>query len=441
MKKHLIIAFIGIAILSTSVVAQEIDTQWMTTHNDDGELLPILIKKGRTLDADGNEVGSWTDGTRTQDRYFGLHRYDESRLLLGVFGNGINENDPEDSLELAEEFPDRSLIWIDAHTGEPLGVALELGVVPMEPTDLWMSEDFYGAVPFFMAFDIDDDGNIYVAYGEYILRYTPDGNDSFTGPEVVHQLDIEEYGPEDWGISTFSVRGSGTDTELIGGQNGTGFYFTTEDGDNFELTMTFSREGWPGVNGAMSNIVRNTEFLEEYVYVSGYGNNSAGNDSSFYRLVRAIGNEEEPFVNDEDFFQAQGMPDSGDLEYKAQYIGDVASYDDAEYITAYSTPSWNAEIKESPGFIGLHDATASLVGEQDGAYVTHLEIPVYTTEEPRLPDALVSSWYGTEGTLEVNVPETAEAGAFEIIWCGGIYGMGVFSVGDTGTNVNEWSLY
>ncbi|MGC9326583.1 MAG: hypothetical protein ACP5I1_03020, partial [Candidatus Hinthialibacter sp.] len=68
---------------------------------------------------------------------------------------------------------------------------------------------------------------------------------------------------------------------------------------------------------------------------------------------------------------------------------------------------------------------------------------VYTTEELRLPDVTTSSWYGTQGTLEVNIPEAAEAGACEIIWCGGIYGYGRFSVGDIGepVSVSEWSLF
>ncbi|MGC9328347.1 MAG: hypothetical protein ACP5I1_11990, partial [Candidatus Hinthialibacter sp.] len=357
--------------MAPCVFAQEIEPIFLTTHNDDGSLLPILIKKGRTVDADGNEIGTWANGTRTQDRYFGLHRYDDARLLLGIFGNGINENDPNDNLALAEQFPDRSLIWINAHTGEPMGVALNIGLTPVEPTAAYL--DAYGSIPFFMAFDISDEGYIYLVVGEYILRYKPDGAGGFTGPETVFQLDVAEYGPEDWGISTFSVRGSGADTQIFGGQNGTGFALITQDGDNFELAATYVRDGWPPIGGPQSNVIRNEVMGEEWIFVGGYGNNSAGNDSTFYRLVRSIDNPLEPFFSDNDFFRAQGKPmeegqTATDMDYQANYIGDIAGADGLPYIAAYSTPSWNAEIKVSPGFIALHDVTAyEMYAEVDGA--------------------------------------------------------------------------
>ncbi|MBI1386956.1 MAG: hypothetical protein GC154_00725 [bacterium] len=439
MYKRFGIAVIAAALAAQVGFSQEIKTVFLTTHNDDGSVLPILIKKGRTLDAGGTEIGSWADGTRTQDRYFGLKRYDDTRLLLGVFGNGINENDPNDNQALAAQFPDRSLIWIDAGNGKPLGVALNIGVQPVAPSQAYL--DAYGSIPFFMAFDVSDEGYIYVAFGEYILRYKPDGNGGFTGPETVFTLDVATYGPEDWGTNTLSVRGSGVNTIITGGQNGTGFYLTTDDGDNFKIAFTYTRTGWPPIGGPQSNLIHNTELKEEYVMTGGYGNNSGGNDSKFYRLVRNYENTDEPFGDDSDFFKAEGMPDAGDLDYRAEYIGAIAGLDDFPYVAAYSTPSWNTEIKTSPGFIGLHDMTEAALGGYDGAYVTSIMIPVYTSEEPRLPNGTTSSWYGTQGTLELNVPDGAPEGAFEIIWGGGIYGYGRFVVGDIDTHVSDWSLF
>ncbi len=440
MVKRLSALFVMVALFAPFAMSQELQTVFWTDHNDDGSVLPILIKKGRTLDAEGTEVGSWLDGTRTQDRYMGLRRYDDERLLLGVLANGINENDPEDNQALAAQYPDRSLIWISEADGRPMGVALNIGVTPVTPTEAYTTA--YGAsISFFMAFDVSDDGYVYVAFGEYILRYAPDGANGFTGPEIVFQLDVEQYGPEDWGISAFEVTGSGPSTQINGGQNGTGFLIETTDGNNFELTQTYSRTGWPPLGGCQSQIIRGPEGgFDEWIFSSGYGNNSAGNDSSFYRLYRPIDSPGDVFADDSEFFSAQGMPDAGDLDYRANYIGDVGGADGLPYIVAYSTPSWDSSVKTSPGFLALHDVSASaLTGEMDGAYISSLQLDVYTTEELRLPTVTTSSWYGTEGVVEVNIPSTAAPGASEVLLCGGIYGYGRFTVGDT--DVNDWSIY
>ncbi|MCP4707197.1 MAG: hypothetical protein GY869_01115, partial [Planctomycetes bacterium] len=173
-----------------------------------------------------------------------------------------------------------------------------------------------------------------------------------------------------------------------------------------------------------------------------------GNDSSFYRLVRGE-DTDEVFESDADFWSATKPPlDDGaeftDMDYQTNYIGDVAGADNLPYLAVYSTPSWNTEIKSSPGFIALHDLTAyEEFAEQDGAYIDDFMIEVYTNEELRLPDGTTSSWFGTEGTMEVNIPSTAAENACEIIWCGGIYGYGRFKVGDIGepVSISEWSIF
>lgn len=435
---------IALGLLSAGAWAVDIKPIFLTTHNDNGSVLPILLKKGRTLDGGGTEVGSWLDGTRTMDEYFGLRRYDSDHLLLGVFSNGINEKDASDNQTLAAQYPDRSLIWIDAKTGKPEGVALVIGFKPAEPTVEYKTA--YGSdLPFFLAFDVSDEGYIYVAFGEYILRYKPDGKGGFTSPETVFQLsDIATNGAEDWGINAFSVNGAGKNTQIFGGQNGKGFALTTADGNQFTLAFTYTRAGWPGISGPQSNLVHNATMKEEWIFVGGYGNASAGNDSSFYRLTRALNNPTEIFVNDDSFFTAAGKTDATDAEYKANYIGGIGGADGLPYVVAYSTPSWDSSIKVSPAFIALHDITAyELYGEADGAYIADIQIPVYSNEELRLPTGTTSDWYGTEGTVEVNIPAGADAGAFEILWGGGIYGYGRFSVGNINEPVglSDWQLF
>ncbi|MBZ0255998.1 hypothetical protein K8I31_08050 [bacterium] len=440
MTKRFGIAVLALVFCATTSMAQEIEPVWFTTFNDDGSVLPILVKKGRSADDDGN---FWQTGRRTSDSYMGLIRYDDSRLLLGVYTNGIDESNPNDNQELAAQYPDVSLIWINAANGHPIGVALEIGLHPVELTQAWI--DGYGVdIPFFTDFDISDDGLIYVAFGGSILRYAPDGNDGFTGPEVVFEMSdqlIADTNPEDWGVSTFNVKGAGADTVITGGQNGTGYYLTTTDGNSFDIAFTYARSAWPPLGGAQSNPILNSEYEEEAIYTSGFGNNSGGNDSTFYRIVRPAGEFVTPFADDTELFSAQGMPESGDMDYKAHYIGDVGGADDLDWIVAYSTPSYNSDIEDTPGFLALHDVSGT--ADTDGGYISSIMIDVYHTQELRTAGGTTPDWFGTEGNLEVNIPEGAAENSAEILWCGGIYGYGFFKVGDIGevSNVPNWSLF
>jgi len=82
MKKIMALSLtIMVSFTMSSIAQDEIKTVFLTTHNDNGSVLPILIKKGRTLDANGTEIGAWTNGTRTVDRYMGLVRI---RLVIKV---------------------------------------------------------------------------------------------------------------------------------------------------------------------------------------------------------------------------------------------------------------------------------------------------------------------------------------------------------------------
>ena len=74
---------------------------------------------------------------------------------------------------------------------------------------------------------------------------------------------------------------------------------------------------------------------------------------------------------------------------------------------------------------------------------TDIAIPVFSSEEIRLPAATVSESYGIQGNLEVNISNGAPAGASEILWAGGIYGYGRFFVGniDLPARVSNWSLF
>jgi len=65
----------------------------------------------------------------------GLKRYDANRLLMGIRDNGINETVPHNT-NLANQFPDRSLQWVDAAHGTSLGTALVVNYAALGYSDI-----------------------------------------------------------------------------------------------------------------------------------------------------------------------------------------------------------------------------------------------------------------------------------------------------------------
>ena len=443
MRRNFGIVLLVLPLVVSVAVAQELTPVFVVDHNQDGSVLPILVKKGRT--GTGNvtdgftEEGSYT-GTRTMDTYIGLRRYDDERLLLGVYNNGINEEDSGDNLALAAQYPDYSLLWINEGDGSPMGVAIEIGVDVVEFSDEFLTAN--NGIPFFMAFDVDGAGNVYVNFGNHIIRYEPDGNGGFGPPNVVHIVDLATYGAYDTYPASFHVNGSGPDTVINFG-NGTALILATTDGDNFEVVGTYVRAGWPPIGGGSSGIFTNETDGELWIYTAGFGNNSNGSDSSFYRIA-SLGTDVRDvlFEDDNDFFTARGVPDADPAtQYRARYVADMDGDDSLPYMVAYGTPAWNTAIEPAtPGFLAVHDvATSRAIGEPDGEFISAITLNVLTTEEARRPGDTTTSFYGATGTVEVNIPAGAETGAAEVIWGGGVYGYGRFTIGNT--DIGDWSVY
>lgn len=133
------------------MLAQSIAPVWYETHTDnfnvtDENRLPIL----RVQNPPASGPGSDNATTHTSiDVYSGLYRYDDTRLLLGIRSNGINEDDPglsDSEKALAERFPDRSIEWINAETGEPMGTAFVVGWRPDIDIDSPDSVDLGGVL-------------------------------------------------------------------------------------------------------------------------------------------------------------------------------------------------------------------------------------------------------------------------------------------------------
>src|ERR1041385_2315952 len=112
---------LAVATLATAVRAQQISPVWFEHLNASqgvtpANVLPILRKnKG------ANEN---SDGTSGQVSFGKILPYDSARCLLYVRENGINEStaSPADAA-IAAQYPDGSLIWINAANGTPMGIA------------------------------------------------------------------------------------------------------------------------------------------------------------------------------------------------------------------------------------------------------------------------------------------------------------------------------
>ncbi|MGA1015132.1 MAG: hypothetical protein ACO3VS_08320 [Limisphaerales bacterium] len=121
----LCIGLLGIALIAPPLQAQWFNPVFEHLFNQSTPL-PILKAQGTPPGVD-----DLYDGSSTLDSYGGLHRYDATRLMLGIRENGIDETDPNHDQAMAAEFPDRSILWIDPDSGQPMGVAIEVGFSPV----------------------------------------------------------------------------------------------------------------------------------------------------------------------------------------------------------------------------------------------------------------------------------------------------------------------
>ncbi|MEM7385107.1 MAG: hypothetical protein AAF514_09195, partial [Verrucomicrobiota bacterium] len=389
--------------------------------------LPILeAQTGRDPSAE-----TW-DGTWTMDSYGGFERYDENRLLLGIRENGINETADGHDAELAAQFPDRSLIWINADNGAPMGIALEVGFDPV-PLDA----DFLGAggstLDYYMNFASADDGVIYLGYKNKILRYAPnEAGDGFDDPTVAHTMAND--GTETWSAwryEHFRAFGSGVDTVLIAGgktwRPNQGYReFTTEDG------LTFTAGDPVGFKGGSSRIIPAPDgatATEEVIYGTLYPGGSNGVDTKIVRNVRDSANET-PFG---------GLPfDIGldeEIGYLGQFVSDVDVHPSFPYLVSYSTPSWNSAVRgidpPGPGWIAVHDqfydpeAVDPETGDGKAELIGLRRLDV--SEDMELLGE-TAPWYGTLGKVTLNVLPGMRPGQAELLWYSGIYGYGRYTL-------------
>ena len=399
----------------------------------------ISILQGNALPSLEDDV---FDGSSLADSYSGFKRYDADRLLLAIRENGINESDPTHDSDLASAYPDRSLIWIDPTNGASLGVAVEVGHNPVE-----LDGDFLSAggtaLDFYFSFGVSEDGVVFVGYKNKILRYSPDGANGFSAPTVAYtRANDESANWHQWRWDNFRVSGSGSDTVILAGgktwRPNQGYYrLETSDGLTFDhvgdpSTVTIPN-GFGNASGGASRIVDaiDPEFPGDvWIYVSSYPGSSRGDDSTFYRFV-GFPPFDETFTKDATF-NAVKNGNAPLTAYRTEFITDIATRSDLDFLVTYSTPSWNSRAIEremrSPGWLAVHGHDGTVRS------VYHLDV----TED----DEVVPDDNGTPnrapatallGSVEINLSPPQEDGSIdiELLWYSGIYGFGRYNIEQT----------
>lgn len=219
------------------LLAQEITPVWVQHINGvvnvaDTNKLPILVKPtGTVVAAPG---GNYLDGREPIAYLMRLIPFDSQRLLLAIRENGIDEQDsslPQAKKDLAAQFPDRSLVWLDAATARPLGVAWveNLRAADLIPYDVTGAHTGYQSTKLNQlwrpALDENPDPTkraIYSGYKHLILRYAPkaDGTGWETKPSIAWEEPVPGLG-DDGTISPEAGIGDGlSGTTSDGGEQG-----------------------------------------------------------------------------------------------------------------------------------------------------------------------------------------------------------------------------
>lgn len=457
-----------------AIQAQEITPVWEHTLIDGGDVLPTLVNGPADPRWDGDpEDGPWY-GPNLHDQYDGFIRYDESRLMLGIRDNGIDETDPNHDAALAAQFPDRSIIWIDPTDGSPMGVALEIGFKPVELSEEYESMIDGGSgnppiegwgdpkdrrfvsgeesAPEYMNFDVDDDGVLYLGYWYMILRYDPDGQGGFTGPTVVYEQDYRNHGGTNrlsqWRFADIEIMGSGANTVAITSGKTWRNGMRTRVFDVDATTNTWTIRGAYGEtkNGSFgqaggASVLSENDFGEEVFYKAG---NIAG--SGVWRYFWDAGSD--TFVEDPaELFQV--FPPEGADGYNhalpGQYPSDVATHPDLDYIVVATSPSWasqgNADRADAPGFVTAYSTNDATIGE----FISDALFGGTKEEYPKESDELATNgnavWNGIMSQVKVNILPGQPDGSAEILYLSQIYGYGRYIIGEAPADVSEWSLY
>jgi hypothetical protein len=468
MKKHFLAAAALVVSLGMSSQAQEITPVWEYLATDNSDVHPWLRA------ANGTNSHETTD---TMDFTTSLARYDNDRLMLFIIENGVDEaNASPEQLELSEQFPDRSILWINAIDGSPMGVAIHVGIHPADDSEYYIQK-VTGTHPDGPTSDrswqlndpwpqmaVDGDGYVYVGDKHKILRYVPEG-DGFSGPEIVYTYPeqdppINSVNPANlhyraWLVKSLNVVGSGNNKVMTtaarfwvdGG--GIMYYTSSNGGATFEFQTHKGQEqrGGIGTGGAASAPIVISDLGEEWMF----GNGFPGSDDRIYRFIRTAGTADEFFQDVAEIWDPLADPaDVPEIEkYMKWNVIDVAAAQGVPFIAALTLPKWDShldpELEDATAWVALHAITGDPDGDGiDGDFISSYSINFHEKDEPQGVNGDEQYWDAAYmATINMSVPDGFPEGTAEILWSGGSFGFGRLVVGDVDlpTNVNEWSLY
>lgn len=434
MKRIRLLACLAAAGAWASIAqAQPITPVWEFTLKNLPAPLPVLTNtlNGWTTDLEGG------DGLSLMDCIGPMRRYDANRLLIGIRENGIDESGASGAYNtnLANAYPDRSLIWINPTNGQPIGLALTMGLAPV-PLDPAVVAAGGVSGQYYWSFNVSDDGYVYSGYKNQIIRYAPNGSGGISStPTVVFTLDeatattmatmsAAQWSGHYW--QTIRVRGSGANTKLlVGSGGGRGVWLlTTTDGNTF-TPGAWKAGGFGSAANNVSNFVPSKDPAtpdDIWFYGGSYPNNSSGADTKFYRAKASppFDSALNRFTSDSSFNAAADPNTNALYRYTAIFSGSCDVHPDLDFVVHYSTPPYNspASAPHQPGWLAIHDATT-------GNFIASYELPASDLDEYMPADSSML-WMGAFGS--VSMYPLAD-GTAEVLWTSEVFGYGRYIVG------------
>ena len=392
--------------------------------------LPII-----NTNVNANPVPS--DGKSIMQVFTGFKKYNATRMLLGIRDNGINETVAHNT-NLANAYPDRSLQWIDAETGNPLGTALVIN---------YASGTVGDDSNLNMAFGVSEDGVLYVGVGNSIRRYAPNGG-GFAAPTAAFSAStgLGSY-PDKLQFSEFRVSGSGAGTVIVIGHRNwygsTDRILTTTDG------LTFTEASAMPTGAGISSVVSDPSGTgDNVIFKTGYPATSNGIDSTMNRRRQSGGTGD--FLADScpvEQVDRSTISNSVDQVYRTYFLTDVQALSGQDWVLAYSTPSFrtfdNPTVQDylkgnspdpmpyQPGWLAVHDQLSGEVRGLRKLNVTEALNVLPGTQAP--PIDFYAGWYCyaiPQGGVELYpvLNAASEVAGVEILWWSTTYGFGRYCI-------------
>ena len=400
------------------------------------------------------------NNTASMTMLTGLKRYDANRLLLAIRDNGINETVAHNT-NLAQQFPDRSLQWVDADTGKPLGTAFVVNYAALGFPDITQNRLQN------MAFGVDAGGVVYVGVADKIIRYAPAGDGTnFLAPTVAFDASASGVSySADMLFANFRITGSGSNTVMFVGNKdwyGPDGYWslTTTDGTNFSLGGSQFTQYDNSDGGGNSSIVPDpSNPADNIFYDTRFPSFPSGVDLSIGRRRQPGGTG--PFVA-ETWTPQQLSPDSitnsSEVLYRTYFLTDVQTLPGLDYVVAFSTPSYNTYVTTyppdpliynggdssisnalrgasstmpnyQPGWLAVHDQAT---GNVRGLHLLNATealtlIPEYPTFPPPHADTTMGNFQDEIPQGGVEMYQLGNGGA-EVLWWSTTYGIGRYTI-------------